>query len=345
MKRRTFLGAGIATGALGILAARPAGAQSKQIVVMNWGGDWNDRTVKYVEAPLLEANGWKIVRELTETAPRLTKILSEKRLPRGTIDLAHIGDFEAYSLYSNDAIDTIDYARIPNAHTLMADLKQTYFMPWLCSPWEIVYKPERVLDPVTSYSDLWNPKYAGKVGVMDANYANAMQMASIIGAGKINDFAAAKKLLVEWKKAVNPRVYPSHQQAQAALQTDEIWMVANFRARGLQWANDGMKCEVAYPKEGGIYTVFGVVMPKRVINRDGAYVYLNALLDPGALAGLCAANFYSPTVTNVTIPGEVGAKIAVTGPQKTAMHYPDQKFWSENRMAWIEWWKKDFLSS
>ena len=81
MKRRTFLGVGLATGTLGILAAPPTLAQNKQIVVMNWGGDWNDRTVKYVEAPLLEANGWKIVRELTETAPRLTKILTEKRLP------------------------------------------------------------------------------------------------------------------------------------------------------------------------------------------------------------------------------------------------------------------------
>ena len=81
------------------------------------------------------------------------------------------------------------------------------------------------------------------------------------------------------------------------------------------------------------------------MNRDGAYVYLNALPDPTALAGLCAANFYSPTVTSVTIPGEVGGKIAITDQQKAAMHYPDQKFWSDNRMAWIEWWKKEFLGS
>ena len=44
----------------------------------------------------------------------------------------------------------------------------------------------------------------------------ALNTASIVASGKMDDFEGAKKMLLEWKKAVQPKVYPSHQQAQAA---------------------------------------------------------------------------------------------------------------------------------
>jgi putative spermidine/putrescine transport system substrate-binding protein len=345
MKRRDFIGAGLATAGVGILGTRPAFAQSKQIVVTNWGGDWNDRTVKHLEAPLLEEKGWTIVRDLNEEPQRMTKILAEKRLPRGTVDVAHFSESVAYKLYVNETLETIDYSRIPNAATMVEKMKRPFIMPWLYSDWEIVYNPDKIKDPVTAYADLWNPKFAGKIGVMDQNYGAAMQVASLVASGKMNDFDGAKKKLLEWKKAVQPRVYPSHQQAQAALKSDEIWMVGNWKARGLQWQNDGLNVRVASPKEGGIHIVFGVVVPKRAINKDGAYTYLNALLDPAGMRSLCSDNFYAPPTTAVSIPGDIGAKIAFTPAQTAALHYWDQKYWSDNVTLWLDWWKKDFLGS
>ena len=345
MKRRQFVGAGLAVAGAGMLGMRPSFAQSKQIVVMNWGGDWNDRTVKHIEGPLLEKNGWTVVRELGEQPPRLTKVIAEKRLPRGTVDIVHLGEAEAYTLFLQDALETLDYSRIPNAATMVPSMKRPYFVPWLYSAWELVYNPEKIKDPVTAYADMWNPKYAGKIGVMDSNYGNAMQTASIVASGKMDDFEGAKKMLLEWKKAVKPKVYPSHQQAQAAIKADEIWMMANYRARGLQWAKDGTKCQVAYPKEGGIYQVFGAVMPKRVINKDGAYTYLNALFDPKALAGLCADNYYTPPTTAVVVPGDIGKMIAFTDKQKSTLHYANQDYWAKNITSWLDWWKKEFLAT
>lgn len=345
MKRRDFVGAGLAVAGAGMLGVRTAHAQSKQIVVMNWGGDWNTRTVKHIEAPLLESKGWTIVRELGEQPPRLTKVIAEKRLPRGTVDIVHLGESEAYTLHVNEALETLDYSKIPNAATMVPSMKRPYFVPWLYSAWELVYNPEKIKDPITAYADMWNPKYAGKIGVMDSNYGNAMQTASIVASGKMDDFEGAKKMLLEWKKAVQPKVYPSHQQAQAAMKSDEIWLMANYRARGLQWAKDGTKCATAYPKEGGIYQVFGAVMPRRVINKEGAYAYLNALLDPTAMVGLCADNFYTPPITAVNLSGEVGKKIAYSDAQKATLKYGNQEYWAKNITSWLDWWKKNFLAS
>ena len=345
MKRREFVGAGLAVAGAGMLGVRSAHAQSKQIVVTNWGGDWNDRAVKHIEKPLLEDKGWTIVRDLNEQPQRMTKLLAEKRLPRGTVDVAHFAEAEAYTLNVQEALETIDYSKIPNAKTMIEKMKRPYFMPWLYSAWEIVYLADRIKDPVTSYNDLWHPKYAGKIGVMDQNYGAAMQVASILAGGKMDNFEGAKKKLLEWKKAVQPKVYPSHQQAQAALKADEIWMIGNWKARGLQWQKDGLNVRVASPKEGGIHTVFGVVIPKRASNKEGAYAYLNALIDPAGMRNLCSDNFYAPPTTAVSIPGEIGAKIAFTPAQTAALHYYDQKYWAENVTKWLDWWKKDFLSA
>ena len=51
--RRGFL-AGTAGAVAAICGARGAHAAGGQIVVANWGGDWNDRTVQFFEAPIVE---------------------------------------------------------------------------------------------------------------------------------------------------------------------------------------------------------------------------------------------------------------------------------------------------
>ena len=53
-------------GAVGLAFAAPkmTRAAGGTLVVSNWGGDWNDRTVRFVEEPLVESQGIRIVRDL-----------------------------------------------------------------------------------------------------------------------------------------------------------------------------------------------------------------------------------------------------------------------------------------
>jgi len=344
MERRTFIGHGLALAAGASLTASIARAQgANRIVVANWGGDWNDRTVRHVEAPLLESKGYTVVRDLNEQPQRQAKLIAERQLPRGTTDVNHFGESEAHFLSINDALETLDYARIPNSATLQPGMRRPYFLPWLYSSWEIVYNPAKVGDLTGSLMDLWNPKYKGKVGVMDQNYPSSMQAASLVSSGRMNDFDGAKRALLEWKKAVAPKVVPSHQQAAAALKAEDIWLVANYRARGLQWQKDGLNVRTMYPKEGGITTVFGAVIPRRAANKEGAYVYLNALIDPVAMRGLCAENFYTPSNTAVTMPNDLGTKIAYTESQRATLKHWDYGYWASNQAIWLDWWKKEFL--
>lgn len=343
MKRRQFIGAGLAAAGTGLLGSKLAFAQSKQIVVSNWGGDWNDRTVKYIEAPLLEAKGYKIVRDLNTAPQRRTKLIAERNLPRGTIDVAHLNGADAYLCNSNGALDTIDFGKIPNASDLVAEVKAPYFLPWLYSTWEIVYNPNYIKTPPTSLSELWNPKYKDKVGVTNQHYEDYIQMASLLATGKLHDFEAAKKKLLELKQVNKPKVYESHQQIAAGFKGEEVWIACNYRARGLQFAKDGVPVAVSFPKEGAAIQVFGATIPKKASNKADAYVYLNALLDPTHLAELCQANFYSPASNKVKLPGELGQRIQLTPEQRKKIFQPDFDYLSKHTAAQLEWWTKSFV--
>ena len=96
--RRAVL-AGLGAGAAALSLPGLARAQDKTLVVSNWGGDWNERTIKFVEAPLVESQGIKIVRDLGMEPERKAKLIAEKRLRRGTIDVIHINEGDSVELY------------------------------------------------------------------------------------------------------------------------------------------------------------------------------------------------------------------------------------------------------
>ena len=68
-----------------------------RIVVGTWGGDYARLLAKNIEDPLLKPKGFEIAQAQASDAPRRTKMIAEKRLPRGSSDiqgLSHANMFE-----------------------------------------------------------------------------------------------------------------------------------------------------------------------------------------------------------------------------------------------------------
>ena len=143
-------------GSLALIGIMPktAHAQSNELIVTNWGGDWNDRTVKFIEAPLIESKGINIVRALNLEPERKTKLLAERNLPRGTIGIAHFSNADAYELNEQGILEQLDYANIPNAKAIIPSLRSPYFMPWVYGGVTLAYNPKFIKTPPTSFADL-----------------------------------------------------------------------------------------------------------------------------------------------------------------------------------------------
>ena len=343
MNRRRFL-AGVAGAMATTSMGRGAFAATGQIVVANWGGDWNDRTVQFFEAPIIEKAGYTLVRDLDGFDQRRTKIIAGRRLPKAPMDVAHMDDATAFELNALEAVEIIDETEVPSLKDVASRLKTPTFVPWQYSAWVVGYNPDKVKDAPKGFVDLWNPKYKGMIGLSDVHWFHHMEVAALkIGKtlDKI-DIAAVKDSMMELKKATNPRIYPNHLQQAQALKNEEILVATNYKARLLQFASEGANVVPVYPVEGGIAIIFGTVIPKKATNPEGAKFYCNALLNPEGLAGLVQKSFYSPANSKTVLPEAAAKKISLSADEQKSLHNRPHDFWLKNRNDLLEWLNKEF---
>jgi putative spermidine/putrescine transport system substrate-binding protein len=345
ISRRGFL-AGTAGALASISATGHASAAGGQIIVANWGGDWNDRTVEFFETPIVEKAGYSIVRDLDAFDQRRTKIIASRRLPRAPMDVAHMDDATAFELAALESLDPLDEAAVPRLKDVPAQLKTPTFVPWQYSGWVIGYNPSKIKEAPKSFADMWDPKYKGMIGLSDAHWFHHIEVAALkIGKTLDNiNIDAVKASMMEMKKATSPRIYPNHLQIAQALKNEEIAIATNYKARLLQFATEGANVLPVYPSEGGIAIIFGFVMPKKAPNPEGAKFYCNALLDPNGLVGLVQKSFYSPANAKATLPEADAKKIAFLPDEQKALHNRPHAFWLKNRNELLEWWQKEFKS-
>ena len=344
LTRRAVLG-GSTAGLLAAASGRPArAAVGGTLVVANWGGDWNERTVRFVEAPFTKKTGVTIVHELSMEPERKTKLVAEKHLRRGTVDVAHFNDSDAYQMNKQEVLTQLDPARIPNLADVVPALKRPYFLPWLYSGVVLIYNTAKVPVGPKSYADLWDAKWNGRLGFTTQVYFNMMMMAGLIHGGSVTNTEAGKTRLMDLKALVKPKIYATHGLLEAALSNGEVDLAVDYKSRGLQWKKDGLPVQVAYPTEGAIATTFGATLPMRAQNVDTAYAYLDAMLDPAAMAGMAGETLYAPANMKTPLSPELKALVSFSPAEQEQLKFPDYDYVATHTSEWLEWWNKDFTS-
>jgi putative spermidine/putrescine transport system substrate-binding protein len=341
LDRRRLLAGAAALGAASLLP-RASRAQSGELVVSNWGGDWNERIVKGFEEPAFAASAMRIIHDLAPVPERKAKLLAERRLPRSSVDVTWLSDADAYEMSAQGVLETLDMSRIPSAGHIIEKLRRPYFIPAAYGGVVLLYNPAKIPQPPTSFADLWNPKYAGRVGIIDQLYFNYIYAAALSHGGSMGDVSKAFPALLEMKKQVQPRLYPSHQALAAAFKAEEIWISANYSARAIQWEKEGLPLRWSYPKEGAVAISFGAGIPKRARNVDGAYAYLEAMLQPKPMGAISLATSYAVATDNADVPVEDRKRLEFTADQIAKLNFVDYPYAAKSDAQWIEWWNKEF---
>lgn len=342
LTRRQMLAGSATVAATGLLGG-PLSAQAKgEIIVANWGGDWNDRTVRFFEAPIVEKAGYTVVRDLGAIDQRRTKLLAGRRLPKAAFDVSHLDDTDAFIMNSQGVVEELTDKDIPNLADVHQQLRAPYFVPWQFSAWVMAYNPDKVKEPPKSFADLWNPKYAGMIGLTDTHWYHHMEMAALVNGGDLTNANNIKKALLDLKKATKPRLYPQHLQQAQAFKNDEVVIGTNYKSRVIQFGSEGIKLTPVFPTEGTVTVTFGAVIPKKAPNKEGALFYANALIDPTGMAGLAQQSFYAPANKKAVLPPEASKVIEFTEDERKKLRSRENGFWAENRAALLEWWNKEF---
>ena len=330
-------------GALGSLV--PAWAQSsKKVVLGTWGGDYSQLLTKNISKPLLLPVGWDIVNDDLGSQQRKTKVMAEKRLPRGTSDIQALAATDIGELTEIDLLEKLDIGRIPNHKNVLKTFSiadSPYFSPHIYSGKVVLYNPKMIATPPKGIIDLWDPKYKGKVGVVDIQFNYTTMAAALAGGGKTGDFETAKKMLLELKK-LSPVIYPTNEALAQGLKTEEVGLAIMWKARAVQWQNAGINVLTVAPKEGIITYVSGFTIPKNAPNKEGAYAFLNAALEPSAQEAFAVDMGYNPVVRNAKVAADLRQRIGFTEEEAGMLVNPDLDFLTKRGPDLRDFWDKQF---
>lgn len=318
-------------------ASKPGG----KLVVGTWGGDYGKFLREFIITPYLDPQGITTDLAISQQPARKIKLLAERRLPRGSTDITALTFDDMYEVWENGVLAKLDTSRIPLYDDIADFLKNPYAIPHIYTGRVILYNPSKIKPAPTSYEDLWNPAYAGKVGVIDIQYSTTIESAALISGGSLGNFEPGKAKLMELKKQ-GVRIYPTNEAMGQALATGECWMCIMWLARGRQWQDAGAPIKIAYPKEGIVVYGNGWGIPKNARNVDAAYAYINASLKPDAQIAFAKHMGYIPPMKTHVLPKKLAERVAIPDSELKNVKNRDFGYLLKNDAQLRNWWNKVF---
>jgi putative spermidine/putrescine transport system substrate-binding protein len=338
-RRRLLAGSAALLGASGL--PRMAQAQSAEVVVGTWGGDYGALLQSEIDEPLAKPLGITVSQDIANNDPRRTKLIAEKGSRRASMDVACINDIDTFMLNQQGVLEMVPESGVPRFAEVLPVLKKPQCIPHIYSAMVVVYNPSQIKTPPKSYADLFDPKYKGRVGYSDILYTYNVAAANIAGGGKADDMSEGKKLLADLKKN-DPKVFPSNEALAAALKSEEVWISTMWLARGFMWKKAGIPVAWSVPDEGALPILFEAGVPKNARNKDAAWKYLNCMLDPKAQVAFAEKMGYVPTVKDAKLPDDLAKEISLTEAQQAKLRPLDYDFMQKERGAILDFWNKEF---
>ncbi len=200
-------------------------------------------------------------------------------------DVIHPSDYMISVLIREGILSKLDQSKLPNKKNLNADLIKAYgdtvnyLVPYQMGTQAIVYNSETVTNPPTSWADLWNPEYKGRIVAVDDNRV-IIGMALLTLGYDVNStdpaqLEEAKQKLIELMP--NIRVFDSDSPKTPLVAGDvDLGIVWNGEAFLAQQENPAFK--YAFPKEGSITFFDGMGIPVNAPHPDISYAWFNYLM-------------------------------------------------------------------
>lgn len=196
---------------------------------------------------------------------------------------------------------------------------------------------------ITSWRDLWNPKYRDKILLMnDVREVFHIALRSLgysANSKKPNEIKAAYQSLQQLMP--NVAVFNSDTPERPFLSEDVhlgmLWNGSAFRA-----IQDNPKIKLIYPKEGAIFWMDNLSIPKNAQNIDEAYIMINFLLRPEVAAKISSAIGYpTPNETAKQLMDSKFADNEIIFPSATTIQAGEfQSTVDEATPIYNEYWQK-----
>jgi putative spermidine/putrescine transport system substrate-binding protein len=336
--RRQLLGLGAAAGLLPFMPHVARAQATGRMVVSTWGGDYANLLGSNIDKPLMAPKSIEVTQDVGTEPARVAKLIAQRRLPRGNVDIICVQGPQAYDLNEAGLLEPLDESKVPNMKYILPELREGYALPHIFSPQIFIYNTERVQTPPTTFADFLADRFKGKVGLLDNSFTYVVMAAALAKSGDASNFAAVKPDLEKLIRDGN-KTFTVTDAFAPALRSGEIDVGPVWQARTIFWQKAGVPVRSSFPKEGSVLYVTSMAVPKNAPNKAAAFAYLNAMLEPSAQRGFADSMGYLPTSTAATLEGELAQRLALPEPRPKLVA-PDYAKLAAARDDLNDWWRR-----
>jgi spermidine/putrescine transport system substrate-binding protein len=331
LSRRRFVGragsTGLALGGLSTLLAACGGVEGS---AEKSKGD-SEKKVAAVDHPKTEIGNWtfsnwplyidksvikdfnkkyggkcKYVEEINDNFEFFGKI--RQQLEQGTPigrDIITPTDYLASRLVRLNYVEPIDKKNVPNAANLVDNLKsinydpeRNFSMPWQSGAIGLGYNIKKTGRELTSTKDLFDPKFKGRVTMLQEPYDSANQVL-------LGDGVDASKATIDQILGAIEKIDKANRDGQfrrftgndytTDLAKGNVWVSLAYSGDLIQLQSDNPDLRFAYPEEGSMLFTDNMMMPAKVEHPYAAETMMNYVYEPEVAAKIAAyVNYISP---------------------------------------------------
>lgn len=278
-----------------------SGGENGEVYVFNWGEYIDPETITMFE----EETGIKVIYDEFET--------NETMFPKveagaSTYDIICPSDYMIEKMIANDMLQELNYDNMPNAKENIGaqyyeqaaafDPGNKYCVPYCWGTVGILYNKTMVAEPVTSWSILWDEKYADNI-LMQDSVRDAFMVALKKNGYSMNtmneeELEIAKNDLIAQKPLVQAYVVD---QVRDKMIGGEAALGVIYSGEAIYTQRENADLEYVVPEEGTNVWIDGWVIPKNAPNLENAEKFINFMCRPDiALMNFDYITYSTPNV-------------------------------------------------
>ncbi|AXG81425.1 ABC transporter substrate-binding protein [Streptomyces paludis] len=333
-------------------ATSPAGSSGdaggrQTVTFMGFYGTFQDAFTKTVIKPFEKANpDIKVTYvPIQNSAEVLAKLRASSKRP--VADVALMDSSVAPTANKEKLFAPIDAAKVPNVENLVdsAKSKDGYGPAVTFDSLSILYNSKNVKKAPTSWNDLWDAEYQGKLAMPIADtrgVALIVALEKILGADYQKDIDPA----IDKLKTLSPAVetWQPTPDVYTAIQSGDADVAVGWNARG-QYYKDSSKGVVqpVLPKEGTVTQVNTINLVNNSQHTAAAQKFIDYAIGAEAQKAFDDEAFYAPVNKDVQLAAATKERTQASEEQQKNQIPVDWSWMTSRYTAWVDRIKQEVI--
>lgn len=256
-----------------------SGGENGEVYVYNWGEYIDPDTITMFE----EETGIKVIYDEFDTNETM---YAKVEAGSSAYDVICPSDYMIQKMLDNDLLQELNFDNMPNAtdnigaqyyeQAAAFDPENKYCVPYCWGTVGILYNKTMVSEPVTSWSILWDEKYADNI-LMQDSVRDAFMVALKLNGYSMNtlneeELQTAKNALIEQKPLVQAYVID---QVRDKMIGGEAAIGVIYSGEAIYTQRENSDLEYVIPDEGTNVWIDGWVVPKNAPNKENAEKFID----------------------------------------------------------------------